>query len=241
MKSRRLTETDIANMSFQPTEVKRKKLVGIAKPKPISGSYEPFRSSAGDAVNQQFPFFGEERPATSLDVLERVVAKSCKGDSLLLSMNLNVARATHKFASEAELTAERADIRSIALAFGHSYQFGLPLIMRHAGEAYAVFPDLRRTTPLSTTGCRFIFSAMHQRWRVNYPDLADMGLSIWRYANNDARDVREIRCNNADLISYDALLNDVKQTYDILHSVLNEDENNRRHIVNEPGPLFAVR
>jgi hypothetical protein len=56
MKSRRLTETDIANMSFQPAEVKRKKLVGIAKPKPISGSYEPFGHQQGMPLISSFRF-----------------------------------------------------------------------------------------------------------------------------------------------------------------------------------------
>jgi hypothetical protein len=43
-------------MSFQPAEVKRKKLVGIAKPKPISGSYEPFGHQQAMPLTSSFRF-----------------------------------------------------------------------------------------------------------------------------------------------------------------------------------------
>lgn len=240
MKSRRLTETDLANMSFQSKDVKFVRISSIVRPKPIIGSYEPFRKSAGDAVNQQFPFFEEERAATSLEKLEQVVAKACKGDAELLAMNVKVARATHQFANRAKLTAERVDIRPISLAFGHAYEFGLPLIMRRDGWAGVAFPDLRRTGALSAQGCRFVFSAMHQRWRVNYPDLAELGLSIWRYANNAGRDIREIFCSDDLLIPYDALIADVKESYAILHSVLEEEERRRRGSGGPAGPLFGT-
>ncbi len=240
MKSRRLTETDIANMAFLPSEIKRKRLLNFVKPKPISGSYEPFRSSAGDAVNQQFPFLCEKRSATPLDVLEQVVAKACKGDEKLLEMNLCIARATHLFATSLGVTAERADVRPISLAFGHSYHFSLPLIMRHGGEAHVIFPDLRRNNPLTSSGCRFIFSAMHQRWRENYPDLSALKLSIWRYANNENRDVRQISCTDNSLIPYEELLNDVRNTYTILHVILKEEEQIRRRMDNAAGPLFGT-
>jgi hypothetical protein len=240
MKSRRLTETDLANMAFLPRDVKRLKLIALIKPKKIQGSYEPFRSTAGDAVNQQFPFFDEEQDATPLGKLEEVVAKACRGDGELLAMNLAVARATHEFASKVELTAERADIRPITLAFGHAYHFGMPLIMRYGGVAYAAFPDLRRTGPLSVAGCRFVFSMMHQRWRVNYPDLAELRLAIWRYLNNSDRTVREIPCLDSSLIPYADLMADVTDTYDILHTIMKEQESERRRSGGGAGPLFGT-
>lgn len=239
MKSRRLTETDLANMSFASVGVKRQRLESVVRPKAILGSYEPFRHSAGDAVNQQFPFF-EDFEATSLDRLEAIVAKACKGDPKLLEMNLAIARSTHRFSTERSLTAEKVDVRPIALCFGHMYEFGMPLIMRHDGKAHVVFPDLRRTNALSAQGCRFVFSAMHQRWRVNYPDMAGLRLSIWRYLNNSARDIRVVECLDSSLISYESLLADVQETYAILHEVLADEDRRRRGSGGSAGPLFGT-
>ena len=213
MKSRRLTETDLANMSFMPSSVKRARLETYIKPKKIIGSYEPFRSTIGDALNEQFPFLQEERDPTSLGTLEAVVGRACKGDQDLLSMNLAVARATHEFALKRELSAERHELRSMTVAFGHKYTFGMPLILRAGGDAFAAFPDLRRTGPLTSRGCLFVVSMMHQRLRVNYPDLRRMLLEIWRYSNSVSRTVRGIEVPDAHLIPYDDLLADITETY----------------------------
>jgi hypothetical protein len=216
------------------------RLQALIKPKPIPGSYEPFRSTAGDAVNQQFPFLEEEREATPLGKLEEVVARACKGNQALLDMNLTVARATHEFATSVSLSAERADIRPITLSFGHAYQFGMPLIMRYNGAAHAAFPDLRRTTPLSAVGCRVVLSLMHQRWRVNYPDLAELRLVIWRYLNNAKRTVREVTLLDSALIPYDDLLADIAETYQILHGIMSDQEDRRRRSGGGAGPLFGT-
>lgn len=240
MKSRRLTETDLANMAFQSTDVKRLRLTALLRPKKILGSYEPFRSTASDAVNQQFPFFDEPQTATPLGKLEEVVAKACKGSQALLEMNLAIARATHEFAISVNLTAERADIRPITLAHGHSYQFGMPLIMRYNLAATVAFPDLRRTVPLSSLGCRVVGSLMHQRWRVNYPDLAELRLAIWRYSNNGRRTIREIAIEDNELIPYADLVADVAESYSILHAIMTEQEFARRRSSESAGPLFGT-
>lgn len=243
MKSRRLTETDIANMAFKPRAMKRKRLEALAKPKIILGSYEPYRRHNGDALNEQYPLLEDDREATPLSMLEAAVAKACKGDADLLAMNLAVARATHRYAVEHEIEARREEVRRLTLPFGHSYDFGMPMILIYAdGRMVAVFPDLRRKEPLTATGRRFVFSAMHQRWRENYPDLLSIGLESWRYADNEIRTVKAIPCEEQDLISYDAIMADAKETYEIWHEVLREGDDRRRGGGGDDlGPLFANR
>jgi hypothetical protein len=239
MKSRRLTETDLANMAFLPSTVKMKRIESLIGPKIIRGSYEPFRTRVGDAVNEQFPFLEEKHEATSLDTLEEVVCKACKGNVLLLEMNLTVAKATHTFAVERQLSAERFHIRPITLPFGHAYEFGMPLLVRYEGSASAVFPDLRRTNPLTESGRVVVTSWMHQRFRVNYPDLSSLKLEIWRYENNTLRNIRPIRASEDQLIGYDDLVADATESYRILHDLENGlTELRRRSGGGSPGPLF---
>jgi hypothetical protein len=238
MKSRRLTETDLANMAFEPASVKRLRISSIIKPKRIIGSYEPFRTKAGDAVNEQFPFLSDDHAPTPIETLEKVIEKACRGDAELLKMNLEVARATYSYASEVGLTAERVAVAPLTLAFGHAYQFGLPLIMRFNGTAAAVFADLRRTSPLSAKGCIFILSMMHQRYRVNYPDLSELQLQIWRYQNNTERTVRPIISSDMGLIGYEDLRDDVAESYSILHQLMQEQLGDRRDD-RDAGPLFS--
>jgi hypothetical protein len=106
MKSRHLPETDIANVAFLPASQKERMLAQWIKPKTVTRSYEPFRQTAGDAVNQQLPLFPSPQIPTPWEKLESLVAAKCKGNPELLEMNLCIARATHKFALETHLTAE---------------------------------------------------------------------------------------------------------------------------------------
>lgn len=242
MKSRRLTETDIAKLAFRPAEMKRFQLTSLERPKKIIGSYEPFRNHNGDAVNEQYRLLGDRQPETSLDALEAVISKACKGDPDLLAMNLPIARATHEFAKANGIVAQREDVRRLTLPFGHKYEFGMPLLMAYPdGRVAAVFPDLRRTQHLSATAQRVVFSMMHHRWREGYPDLAELDLEIWRYANDSARTVCPIRVIESQLFDYDSLMADVRETYDIWHNVLEAAAATRRGGTSDAGPLFASK
>lgn len=241
MKSRRLTETDIANLAFKSSDAKYSRLVNLERPKAVIGSYEPFRRSNGDAVNLQLPLIAEAQEPSSLEALEAVVAKACKGDADLLAMNLPIARATHAYASENKITAIFEEVRSLVLPFGHKYQFGMPLLMAYPdGQVVAVFPDLRRTDALTSTGRRAVFSLMHQRWRENNPDLQQIGLQVWRYRNSVSRDVDVINCDEDQLFTYDQIIADVRETYEIWHDVLREAAVGRRTVSAGPGPLFGA-
>jgi hypothetical protein len=241
MKSRRLTETDIANLAFKSRDAKYARLLNLERPKAVVGSYEPFRRSNGDAVNLQLPLIAEAQEPSSLEALEAVVAKACKGDPELLAMNLPIARATHAFASENGIIAIHEEVRSLVLPYGHAYQFGMPLLMVYPdGRVVAVFPDLRRTDALTSIGKRTVFSLMHHRWRENNPDLRELGLQIWRYKNTAGRDVEAIECDESQLFTYEQIIDDVRETYDIWHEVLREASVGRRTIAAGPGPLFGA-
>lgn len=242
MKSRRLTETDLANLAFKPIEAKRLRLTSLERPKQIVGSYEPFRQHNGDALNEQYPMLQEEQPTTPLDKLEGVIRKACKGNPDLIAMNVPIAQATHTYAVAHGIQARREDIRRLTLPFGHAYEFGMPMLFTYnTGRIVAAFPDLRRTQPLSEVGRRFTFSAMHHRWRENYPDLAEIELESWRYLDDNTRTVRAYCCSEQDLFDYDAIVADVKQTFEVWHQVLEAASHIRRRGEGDAGPLFRRR
>jgi hypothetical protein len=121
------------------------------------------------------------------------------------------------------------------------YDFSLPLLLRYDGGASVVFTDLRRTGRLSNHGCHVTHSVQHQRFRVNFPDLAALRLDVWRYKNDDAREIEVVRHNDRDLISYDKLVRDFSETYRILNALLQEQFDARRRSGNgDYGPLFGT-
>jgi hypothetical protein len=234
--SSRLPETDLANWAFQPAFKKRESLERFILPKKIKGTYEPFRFVFGDVVNKQLPLLGEQEP-TPWNVIESEIQRLCRSTPDSLQMNLDIARATHTFIEQNNVAALPVDITSLVFGTGHLYQFGLPLLLRYPDRTVAVFLDLRRTNYLSIEGRNFVFSAMHERFRTAYPDLAEIGLQVFRYRNDKARTVVPIDVATPRY-SLDELASDVRETYEIYHSLLRGDEDRKRRSGGAFGPLL---
>lgn len=240
MRNRRLPETDIANWAFLPYSMKEKALATWLKPRQAKGSYDPYRLTSGDAVNQQLPLYPSGQVATPWEKLAELVTRKCRGDERLLSMNLPVARATHEFSQKELLSAEPVDIGSLTLEGGYRYDFGPGLILRYGDGASAMFPDLRRTGNLSPHGRQVAYSVLHHRFRINYPEYSALRLEIWRYRNNDDRTIEVFRHTDQRIYSYEELSKDFAQTYDIMNMLRAGDEVDRRKKGGEDwGPLFG--
>lgn len=234
MKSIRLPETDIANLAFKSYEFKVAFLSAWLRPKQIAGSYEPLRRSVGEAANVSLPLL-PDIGATSLEQLERLVIKECKGNAKLIAMNLAPVRAIRQFVSDHGVEAEFLEDLPIALYPGMRYSFWVPMLVRYAGQARIVFFDLRRTGGLSESGLQVCFSIMHDRFRDLNPDFSTVGLESWRFANNAARTIRVVS-EWAEPISYDAITADVAETYAILNALRAGDAG--RATGTDDGPLF---
>lgn len=234
--SSRLPETDLANWAFLPAFKKREALDRFILPKKIRGTYEPFRSVFGDVVNKQLPLLGDQK-STPWSVIESELQRRCRSKPDSLKMNLEIAHATHTFIEQNSITAMPVDVTSLAFGTGHLYQFGISLLLRYPDRTVAVFLDLRRTNYLSVEGRDFVFSSMHERFRTAYPDLADIGLQIFRYRNDKSRTVVPI-----DVLkpthSLDELAFDVRETYEIYNSVLRGDEDRKRRSGGGIGSLL---
>jgi hypothetical protein len=240
VKNRRLPETDIANWAFLPKSLKEKALVAWLRPRQAKGSYEPYRSTSSDAVNQQLPLYPSGQVLTPWDKLSELVIRKCRGDERLLNMNLPIAKATHAFSERHSVTAQPADIGALTLERGFRYDFGPALILRYDGGASVMFPDLRRTGNLTPHGRLVAQSVMHQRFRVNFPEYAALSLEIWRYKNNDERTIEVFRHSSEPLYSYEQISHDFAETYDMMNSLRAGVEMDvRKSGEGDFGPLFG--
>jgi hypothetical protein len=236
--SNRLPETDLANWAFLSHAQKWEALVNFERPKMIRGTYEPFRSIFGDAVNEQSALFSAiEQPATPWVHIEEKVRARCRSKPKSLEMNLAIARATHEFAQQNQIVALPVDVTMLALGIGHLYAFGLPILMRYQDRVVAAFLDLRRSSNLTPQGRDWVFSAMHERFRSAYPDLANIGLQIWRYRNNDKREIVVIDCDEPRH-SFDELKSSARDTYEIFAAVLRQGTEDSRRRSGGAGPLI---
>lgn len=234
LKSIRLPETDIANLAFRSYDFKVDFLANWLRPKQIKGSYEPLRHSVAEAANVELPLIPDlER--TTLEQLEKLVIRACKGNVDRIKMNLAPVRAIRRFVDEQQVEADFLESLPITLHPGMRYEFWAPMIVRYRGAARIVFLDLRRTGGLSPTGCHVAFSIMHERFRALNPDFGAVRFEAWKFANNDARTIRPV-VEWAEPIQYDRIVSDVAETYGILHALRAGDPG--RATGTDPGPLF---
>jgi len=234
--SSRLPETDLANLSFMGQDKKHQFLESFIKPKIIPGSYEPFRKILGDTFNESLPLFGDQE-FSPWDEVDKKLKRVCKGNDSLYVMNLAISRATHAYAIENRISAFPIDVVSMSLGGTVRYDFGLPFLVRYPDHVAVVFLDIRRSGNLSPNGRRFIFSAMHERFRVAYPDLSEAHLEIWRFRNNSNREIVKLE-SSFELITYESLAQDVRETYEILGYVQRGYDDDRRRGTGTAGPLL---
>jgi hypothetical protein len=234
LRSIRLPETDIANIAFRSPDFKAAFLANWLRPKQIKGSYEPLRRSVGEAANVGLPLLPDIH-RTSLEQLEALVIKECKGNSSLVAMNLAPVRAIRTFAQEHEIEADYLEELPIALYPGMRYAFWSPMLVRYKGQTRIVFLDLRRTGGLNELGQRVCFSIMHERFRTLNPDYASVQFEAWRFANNAKRSVRPV-AEWCDPIGYNEIVSDVAETYAILNALRSGDTG--RATGTDDGPLF---
>lgn len=234
LKSIRLPETDIANLAFRSYDFKVAFLDNWLRPKHIRGSYEPLRHSVPEAANVDLPLIPDlER--TTLEQLEKLVIRACKGNAERIKMNLAPVRAIRRFVDEQRAEADFLETLPMTLYPGARYEFWAPMIVRYGGVARIVFLDLRRTGGLSPTGSHVAFSVMHERFRALNPDFGAVRFEAWKFANNDARTIRPIE-EWAEPIEYDRIVGDIAETYTILHALRAGDTG--RATGTDPGPLF---
>jgi hypothetical protein len=235
--SNRLPETELANWSFLSPDEKRFELEKFERPKKIIGSYEPFRRVFPDAVNQQFPLFGETLSAVGWQTIEARLVQECRGDADKIRMNKRILGATHEYALANGITATALDVVPLRFVGGVPYDFGLNLLIRYRDRAVVAFLDMRRSNRLRQNGLSFVFSALHHRFREAYPDYAEVGTEIWRYGTTTNRKLTPLSYSGA-LLDWDEMVSDVRETYLIWDEVRRGGEERRRAGGGSAGPLF---
>lgn len=234
MKSVRLPETDLANLSFRPVNEKSAFLNNWLRPKAISGSYEPLRHSLGEAASVGLPLFPDIDP-TSLAQLDALVVRECKGNQQLVDMNLPPIEAIRVFTQENAAEANYMVDLPMTLVPGMRYSFWAPMIVRYGQRARIPFLDLRRTGFLKQNGLHTCFSIMHERFRALDLDFASVTFEAWRFRNNAARSIQVVE-EWAEPISFDSIIEDVAETYRILNSL--REITSTRRTGTDDGPLF---
>jgi hypothetical protein len=237
VKIRPLPETDLARIAPLPAERKRNELERFRLGRPPY-SYWPLRNSVSDILNVEAGPF--RLPHVPWDKLVKIISERSRSSKEEVA-NLQVAEGLYLYVKSKHLTGRRHDFMPLALGVGQKIAYWHSLVLIDGGAPFVPFLDPRRSKRLTPEARRFVFSVMHERIRVAYPEFADVRLGIFQFSRVDEgpREPRLYTDETTELFGFDDLEEMVRETYDLWREVCQErDEERRRRAGGARGGLI---
>jgi len=228
VKMRPLPDIDLARLAPLSIERKRKSLQSFYTSRP-SLTYNPLRSCYSELLNLQHPLLGMSNP-TDWSIIERKISASSKSDKEK-DANIRVSKGLHDFTISRNGRAQTHDFSPISMAMSVKVCLWLQMITIVNEMPYAIFIDPRQKNGLDADGRKFVFSMMHERFRVSDADYASIGLAIIRFDRtcNNGNCVQFFTDEGIELYSPHEMELMVSDTYTIWNEIcLGRDDNNRR-------------
>ena len=221
MKIPRLHELDLARFAPMSEEQKRRELQRHRQTRPPY-TYNPFRSTQPDILNEQHRLFAQV-PPTRRNVVAEQISRRSKSEAEL-DANLEVGLALFDYAAECDLRSRRHELYPLALGSGMKIEYWRPLIITSGMDAVVPFFDPRRSRGLGADARRFVLSVMHEGIRATDPDMVDVKLAIFRFEPIEEGGRRVVRFTDEGVSLYtaDQLEHMISETYMIWHEVLTD-------------------
>lgn len=237
MKERVLPDLDLARIVPLAPDQQHAALEKMSVGRPPY-TYHPFRNRSLDILNIT---------AGPLADLPRTPWHTIAGDIRRMGTsadeidaNLRVGEGLYKFVSEHDIKGRRHEFPPLPLGMSEKVVYWSSAVIAIDGKPVAFFIDPRRDPKLTPLPRQFVFSVMHQRIRVLYPELANARLLILQFKNSPTgpRTVIPHFADDVELFSFEALDKMVRETYAIWRKILFEREAKARRETGTPGGLL---
>lgn len=237
MKIRRLPEIDLARIAPLPVHLQRKALNQIRDGFPEI-TYNPFRLTLPDIVNEQHTILGPTAPTPWSKIKTQITNRSTSDKER--DANIAVAKCVFDFCEAEEVKSRREDFIPLSLSTGIKVRFWTPNLLIFSDNAVVPFFDPRRTRGLTRDGRKFVLSMMHERIRVTDPDYSEVRLGVFQFGNAsvNARSLKVHFDEGVDLYTAEDLQEMVQTTYAIWSEILEGRRDIERKRGGESGSLL---
>lgn len=236
MKTVHLPETDLARIAPLAPAERQIALEAIKLGHPPYNLH-PSRHRVLDIFNVEVGMFrGSKRP--SLSLVENLIRKECTSAEQT-SANLAVARALYNFAERHDIRGLQHEFLALPVGLTEKVTYWSSAVISIDGVPTIPFIDPRLSKKLTRIGRQFVFSAMHERFRVD-EDLRGVRFAVIQFKGFDdgSRLARMFTNEKIEVIPYEAMKNMVAETYAAWHEILNRREDDvRKSGSGTTGPL----
>ncbi len=216
MKTRRLSEIDLARFTALPAGEPLERALRDYNAGGGGWSYEPIRQSTADVLAAQTPLFGPTNPVpwSSLSVQ---LARACKKGEDQVKANVEVGKVLFDAARRIGWKAAKVEMGRLPIGFGETVRYWSDVVIEDGEGLFIPFFDHRRAGGVANASVRQIVFSMQHLWvRERNPDLMDARLAVVRFPPDD-EDSRSVRLDfhaEAELLAYEVLDARVRTVYE---------------------------
>lgn len=215
MKTRRLSEIDLARLASHTDQVMLEQALRAYNTGGGAWSYDPVRASTADILAAKTPLFGELAPLSWSQINSQIVAASRRGEA---QANANALVGQILFDSTRRMgwAAVKFPMGQLPIGLGETVRFWSDVVVEDADGMFIPFFDHRREHGIANTSARQIVFSMQHLWvRERHPDLASARLAIIQFPNaGETRGLRLTFHSEFDLLPFDVLDARVRNVYE---------------------------
>lgn len=229
LKTRRLPDTDHANVALLNSDERFKRLRRMKAGRPPF-SYKPTRNHESCLLNAQ-PSLPISVPDTDWETVARLVTKDCGNNPDGVVANLDVSKLLYDYVREHGIVAWQKGHGGFPLSIGVSLRYWLNAVLVQDGQLIIAGTDFRRSGGYTKAGLKFACSVMHEHIRAQNPkDFGEARLAMFRFPQEPKED-RTIHLefwDESPLLSYDEIVQLSLETYATWGEVLEEQAQDAR-------------
>ena len=243
MKTRRLSEIDLARFAALPPGEPLERALRAYNAGGGGWSYEPIRHSTADVLAARTPLLGPTKSAPWSSIAAQLV-RACNKGKDQVKANVEVGKVLFDAARRMGWTAAKVEMGRLPIGFGEAVRYWSDVVVEDGDGLFIPFFDHRRSGGVANTAVRqMVFSMQHLWVRERNPDLMDARLAVVRFPpDDDDEDGRSIRVdfhNEAELLAYEILDARVRTVYETWACVSEEKVRGPRRTGTGSGNPFG--
>lgn len=239
MKTRRLSEIDLARLATLPAGGQLESALRLYDAGGGAWSYDPVRESKADILAAKTPLLGSLR-VVSWPEIARQIERACNRGERQSRANVEVGKVLFDGARRLGWSAAKVNMGRLSIGLGESVRYWSDVVIDDGDGVFIPFFDHRRDHGIANSAMRRVVFSMQHLWiRERNPDLMDARLAVVRFpSGTDGRSIHLDFHDDAELLSYEDLNNRVRIVYETWARVIDERARKiRRTGTGDPTPF----